>query len=62
MAPRKAQKAVDSRATQLRAVALYFVSGIHTPLPGGADHSRDLRATALPGDVRAVRPKLAKGC
>lgn len=27
----EAQKAVDSRTTQLRAVALYFVSGIHTP-------------------------------
>jgi hypothetical protein len=34
MAP-EAQKAVDSQATQLRAVGLYFVSGIHTPLPGG---------------------------
>jgi hypothetical protein len=46
MAP-EAQKAVDSWATQLRAVALYFVSGIHTPLAQRTDHSRELRATAL---------------
>jgi len=43
----EAQKAVDSWATQLRAVALYFVSGIHTPLAQQTNHSRELRATAL---------------
>ena len=60
MAP-EAQKAVDSQATQLRAVGLYFVSGIHTPLPSRLT-IQEIYERRPSGDVRAVRARLAKGC
>jgi hypothetical protein len=60
MAP-EARKAVDSQATQLRAVALYFVSGIDTPLPAVLT-SDDAYERRPPGDLRAVRARMAKGC